>query len=65
MRLYFQLLHPALPLLSERHFHDLINPNRQINGAPSQKISLALLNAIMYAASGVRLLFIEEQPAHR
>lgn len=54
LRLYFQYLNPLLPVLKERDLYSLIHPETQNDGGTSTKaISLALFNAIMFAASSV------------
>lgn len=57
LRLYFQYLNPLLPVLKERDLYYLIHPDTQNDGVQTKPISLALFNAIMFAASSVSPLF--------
>jgi len=51
LRLYFQYLNPLLSVLKERDLYCLIHPDAQNDGISTKPISLALFNAIMFAAS--------------
>jgi hypothetical protein len=53
LRLYFQYLNPLFPVLKERDIYYLIHPEAQSDGVQPKPISLALFNAIMFAASSV------------
>lgn len=53
LRLYFQYLNPLLPVLKERDLYCLIHPDTQNDSNSAKPISLALFNAIMFAASSV------------
>lgn len=54
VRLYFQFFHPSLPILSELNFFRTVNSTNNNGEKPRPTTSLAMLNAIMWAASGVR-----------
>lgn len=58
LRLYFQYINPRLPVLSERDIYHLIHPELRSEGIQPNSISLALLNAIMFAASSVSALLL-------
>lgn len=58
LRLYFQYLNPLLPVLKERDIYYLIHPEAQSDGVPPKPISLALFNALMFAASSVSSLSV-------
>jgi hypothetical protein len=53
LRLYFQHLNPLLPVVKEQDLYYLIHPDTQNDGVLTKPISLALFNAIMFAASSV------------
>ena len=56
LRDYFQYVNPMFPVVSEREVYHLTHPEELQAGDEITPMSLALFNAIMFAASAVRLL---------
>ena len=57
--LYFQYIHPRLPVVNERNIYHWFNLDIQSDVAPPKPISFALLNAMMYAASEVGFFIVD------